>query len=53
MGMILPLCGRAYPVLMIYSDIQTPYVQVEDDPYLNIAPSYDYYWLSLLYQVDN
>ena len=33
MDLIPPLCGIDYQKAVIYSDIQTPYVQAEDDPY--------------------
>ena len=36
MSTTLPLCGRFYLDPEIYSDIQTPYMQAEDDLYLYI-----------------
>ena len=49
MDLISLLCGEAYLDPAKYNDLQTPYIQVEYDPYCDLAPSWDYSLLHLLY----
>ena len=53
MDLTCPLCGRSYLEPAEYSDLRTPSVQAEDYSSWDLAPSYYYSWLYLLYWIEN